>query len=64
MCIYMLIKKNREIGLWLTNWAFTLKKINLNIWFFTIKRKKKKNVGTLDINYGDIKIYGVIGSSH
>ena len=64
MCVYMLIKKNREIGLWLTNWAFTLKKINLNIWFFTIKRKKKKNVGTLDINYGDIKIYGVIGSSH
>ena len=27
-------------------------------------QKKKKNVGTLDINYGDIKIYGVIGSSH
>lgn len=31
---------------------------------FHNQKKKKKNVGTLDINYGDIKICGVIGSSH
>ena len=32
--------------------------------FHNQKKKRKKNVGTLDISYGDIKIYAVIGSSH
>ena len=42
-------------GLWITSWAFNLgrKKLNLS---FSLPKTEKTKIGTLDIQYGHIKI--------
>ena len=42
-------------GLWMTSWAFNLGRIKLNL-SFSLPKTEKTKIGTLDIQYGHVKI--------